>query len=167
VGREGRGTGPCRFAPTARTEPIACAIVAECHFSGHGCFMGARSFRALLPKRLRARVHHPEELRMGSPQYGQLVLDGEVLSGSLAIEATSLRWSGDGRRLAAQELVSWPDGPITRVVVFDVERRTRIAASPPRRGIANPVSFESDGLIYRRWHERVGNQELRLKLGSD
>jgi hypothetical protein len=53
------------------------------------------------------------------------------------------------------------------VVVFDVEQRTRIAASPPRRGIANPVSFELDGLIYRRWHERAGNQELRLTLDND
>ena len=129
--------------------------------------MGARSFRALLPRRLRARVHRPEELRMGSPQYGQLVLDGEPLGGSLAIEANSLLWSEDGRRLAAQELVSWPDDPITRVVVFDVERRTRIAGSPPRRGIANPVSFEPDVLIYRRWHERVGTQELRLKLDNE
>src|SRR5436190_2820694 len=86
----------------------------------HGCFMGTRSFRALLPRRLRARVHRPEELRMGSPQYGQLVLDGEPLGGSLAIEANSLLWSEDGGRLAAQELVSWPDGPITRVLVFDV-----------------------------------------------
>jgi hypothetical protein len=41
--------------------------------------------------------------------------------------------------------------------------------SPTRsgRGIANPVSFEPDGLIYRRWHERVGSQELRLKLDSE
>jgi hypothetical protein len=92
---------------------------------------------------------------------------GEPLSGSLAIEASSLLWSGDGRRLAAQELVSSPDALITRVVVFDVEQRTRIAASPPRRGIANPVSFELDGLIYRRWHERAGNQELRLTLDND
>jgi hypothetical protein len=52
-------------------------------------------------------------------------------------------------------------------VVFDVERRIRIAGSPPRRGIANPVSIEPDGLIYRRWHERVGSQELRLKLDSE
>jgi hypothetical protein len=104
---------------------------------------------------------------MGSPPYGQLVLDGKPLSGPSEIEVSSLLWSKDGGRLAAQELVSWPDAPITRVVVFDVELRTKIAASPPRRGIANPVSFEADGLIYRRWHERAGNQELRLKLESD
>jgi hypothetical protein len=98
---------------------------------------------------------------MGSPQYAQLVLDGEPLGGSLVL------WSEDGGRLAAQELVSWPDGPITRMVVFDVERRIRIAGSPPRRGIANPVSFDPDGLIHRRWHERVGSQELRLKLDTE
>jgi len=129
--------------------------------------MGSRSLRGLLPRRLRARVHHPEEIRMGSPQYGQLLLDGEPLSGPVEIEASSLLWSGDGARLAAQELVSWPDGPITRVVVFDVEQRTRIAASPSRRGIANPVSFEPNGVVYRRWHQRVGDQELRLRLDGD
>jgi hypothetical protein len=101
---------------------------------------------------------------MGSPQYGQLILDGEPVSGALEIEAGSLVSSSDGARLAAQELVSWPDAPITRVVVFDVAQRTRIAASPPRRGIANPVSFEPRALIYRRWHERAGDQELWLKL---
>jgi hypothetical protein len=106
-------------------------------------------------------------MRMGSPQYGRLILDGEPLSGSLEIEASSLLWSDDGGRLAAQELVGWPDGPVTRVVVFDVEQRTRIAASPPRRGIANPVRFGSNELVYHRWHERAGNQELRLKLDGD
>jgi hypothetical protein len=106
-------------------------------------------------------------MRMGRPQYGPLILDGEPVSGVLEIEAASLVWSSDGGRLAVQELVSWPDAPITRVVLFDVEQRTRIAASPPRRGIANPVSFEPRALIYRRWHERAGDQELRLKLDRD
>ena len=87
--------------------------------------MGGRSFRAFLPRRLRARVRQPEEMRTGRPQYGQPILDGEPVSGVLEIEAASLVWSSDGGRLAAQELVSWPDAPITRVVVFDVEQRTR------------------------------------------
>jgi pimeloyl-ACP methyl ester carboxylesterase len=129
--------------------------------------MGGRSFRAFLPRRLRVRVRRPVEIRMGSPQYGQLILDAEPVSRALEIEAGSLVWSSDGGRLAAQELVSWPDAPITRVVVFGVEQRTRIAASPPRRGIANPVSFEPRALIYRRRHERAGDQELRLKLDGD
>ena len=129
--------------------------------------MVGRLFAGLLPKRVRARVRDPEEVRMGSPQYGRLVLDGKPLGGPLKIEANSLVWSRDRARLAAQELVSWPDAPITRVVVFDVERRTRIAASPPRKGIANPVSFEPGLLVYRRSHERAASHELRLKFDSD
>ena len=101
----------------------------------------------------------------GSPQYGQLILDGGPVSGVHEIEAGSLVVS-DGGRLVGRSF-SWPDAPITRVVVFDVEQRTRTAASSPRRGISNPVSFEPRALIYRHWHERAGDQELRLKLDGD
>jgi hypothetical protein len=105
---------------------------------------------------------------MGSPQYGLLILDGEALSGSQEIEASSLVWSKDGDRLAAQALVDWADGPTTQVVVFDTERRRRIAASRPRRGIANPIGFEPGGvLLYRHWNHRTGDQERRLKLDSE
>ena len=55
---------------------------------------------------------------------------------------------------------------LTRVVVFDTEKRTRIAASRPRRGIANPVKFEGDELVYRHWNERTGDQEMRLQLSE-
>jgi hypothetical protein len=74
-----------------------------------GLFMGGRSFRAFLPKRLRAR--RPEEMRMGSPQYGQLILDGDPVSGALEIEAGSLVWSSDGwkaRRAGARFLARRP-----------------------------------------------------------
>src|SRR5215212_4815742 len=70
-------------------------------------------------------VQRPFEMRMGSPQYGRLILDGEALSGSQEIEASSLVWSEDGDRLAAQELVDWVDGPATQVAVFDTERRRK------------------------------------------
>jgi hypothetical protein len=53
------------------------------------------------------------------------------------------------------------------VVVFDTERRTLIGATPERRGLATPLRFEPGALVYRRWHERVGDQELRLSLDSD
>lgn len=96
---------------------------------------------------------------MGSPLYGRLALDGEVIAGSY--EADSLLWSAEGGRLAAQELVSWMDGPTTRVVVFDTERRTPIGASSPRRGLATPLRFEPGVLVYRRRHERVGDQEFQ------
>jgi hypothetical protein len=128
--------------------------------------MGFPLLRTRLPKRFRARVDRPLELRMGSPQYGRLLLDGKEINGLSSIEASSLLWSPDGRRLAAQELESWDDEPATRVVVLDVEQRVTIAASPSRRGLATPVSFERGALIYRRWNQRTGEQELRLTIDS-
>ena len=43
---------------------------------------------------------------MGSPQYGQLILDRKPTPWR-DIESESLTWSSDRRLLAAQELVSW------------------------------------------------------------
>jgi hypothetical protein len=104
----------------------------------------------------------------GQPSVRSLILDGEALSGSQEIEARSLVWSKDGDRLVAQALVDWADCPTTQVVVFDTERRRRIAASRPRRGIANPIGFEPGGvLLYRHWNQRTGDQERRLKLDSE
>jgi hypothetical protein len=106
-------------------------------------------------------------MRMGSPQYGRLILDGKAISRPVSVEARSLLWSDDGTRLAAQELVAWGDGPTTRVVVFDTEHQTEIASSPPRNGIGNPLRFERGALVYRHWHQGVGEQEMRLSLGCD
>jgi len=104
---------------------------------------------------------------MGSPQYGQLVLDGVPISGSLCIEAQSLLWSRDGRWLAAQELVSWHGDPTTRVVVFDTKRRKHSAASPPRVGLGNPTRFERGELLYRHWNQHAGERELSLDISGE
>jgi hypothetical protein len=85
-----------------------------------------------------------------------------VIAGSY--EAGSVLWSAEGACVAAQELVDWPDGPITRVVVFDTGRRTLVGASPARRGLVTPLRFEPGALVYRRWNKHGGNQELRLSL---
>jgi hypothetical protein len=100
---------------------------------------------------------------MGSPQYGRLVLDGEELAHAGSIESRSLLWSEDGKRLAAQELVPSQDDPKTRVVVFETSERTRIAASPPRRGFGFPIRFERGVLVYRHVHA-AGERELRLTV---
>src|SRR5437762_825654 len=114
--------------------------------------MSGRSLRAFLPRRLRARVRRPDEMRMRNPQYGQLVLDGEPLSGGLEIEADSLVWSTDGGRLAAQELVSWPDAPITRESWFST--LSSGPESPPllQDGALRTQSASSRGL----WSTAVG-----------
>jgi hypothetical protein len=101
---------------------------------------------------------------MGSPQYGRLLLDGEPVLGLDGVESESLVWSADGRLLAAQELVSGDDGPRTRVVVVDAERRVRVATSRATAGLSTPVRFENDELVYRHWHHRRGIRELRIAL---
>ena len=103
---------------------------------------------------------------MGSPQYGRLVLDGRAISRPLTIEPRSLLWSDDGTRLAAHELVSARDPFSTRVVVFDTRERSTIASSSPRAGIATPLRFEPGVLVYRHWHHRAGEQELRLTIDA-
>jgi hypothetical protein len=113
-------------------------------------------------RRHSARVKDPIAMRMGSPQYGQLILDGEPIASADAIEFDSLVWSTDRRLLAAQELVSWFDGPKTRVVVIDADQRRVAAASPPAGGLCTPVRLDGDALVYRHWHHRRGERELRL-----
>jgi hypothetical protein len=103
---------------------------------------------------------------MGSPQWGQLILDGCAISRPYSIEDRSLLWSDDRTRLAAQELVSARDPFSTRVVVFDTRDRIRIASSPPRAGIATPVRFEREVLVYRHWHHMAGEQEFRLTIDA-
>jgi hypothetical protein len=99
---------------------------------------------------------------MGSPQYGELIVDGDPIATD--IEHESLTWSDDRRLLAAQQLVSWGKGPRTRVLVIDAERRSELAASPPTSGLCDPIRFEEDVLVYRRWHHERGERELRLGL---
>jgi hypothetical protein len=103
---------------------------------------------------------------MGSPQYGRLILDGRAISRPHSIEARSRLWSDDGTRLAAQELVSSRDPFSTRVVVFDTREHSTIASSSPRAGIAEPLRFERDVLVYRHWHHLAGEHELRLSIDA-
>jgi hypothetical protein len=142
------------------------ASVGECPSTGHQDVVGTRWLRSLLPRRLRAYVRNPEEIQMGSPQYGRLILDGCAVSRPLSIEARSLLWSDDGTRLAAQELVSARERFSTRVVVFDTRERSTIASSSPRAGIADPLRFERDVLVYRRWHHTAGEHEFRLTIDA-
>jgi hypothetical protein len=115
-----------------------------------------------------AVVQDPHEMRMGSPQYGRLILDGkEFVTNQLqGIESDSLVWSDDGRLLAAQELDLSIPYPGTRVVVIDADRRIQIAVSKARKGLSNPIRFEGETLIYRHWQYGRDEQELRLELGA-
>jgi hypothetical protein len=101
---------------------------------------------------------------MGSPQYGRLMLDGEelVLNDPGTVESGSLVWSADGRFLAIQERDYSIPYPGTRVVVVDAGRRVEVGASEPAPGLCTPIRFDGHSLVYRHWHHRRGEHELRL-----
>jgi hypothetical protein len=101
---------------------------------------------------------------MGSPRYGALLVDGTPLPNVGRVEVESLLWSADGGMLAVQELVSWRDGPKTRVAVIDADQHALVAASRPANGLCTPVGFDDEALIYRHWHHTGGTSELRLAL---
>jgi hypothetical protein len=101
---------------------------------------------------------------MGGPQYGELILDGEPFARS--IEYESLTWSDDRRLLAAQQFVTDMDGPRTRIVVIDTDRRIELVNTPAVNGLCKPVRFDDDVLVYLHWHH-LGERELRLQLARE
>ena len=105
---------------------------------------------------------------MGSPTYGRLILDGEelVLTEPGTVESDSLVWSLDGRFLAVQERDYSIPYPGTRLVVVDADRRVEVGASEPRSGLSTPIRFDQYALVYRHWHHRHGEQELRLDFAA-
>jgi hypothetical protein len=114
-------------------------------------------------RRHSAHVENPEEIRMGSPRYGRLILDRKPTEFD-DIESESLLWSEDRRLLAAQELLAASTRPTTRVVVIDADSRKQIAASAPEKALCDPLRFEEGAVTYRVWTEH-GERELRLPLG--
>jgi hypothetical protein len=115
-----------------------------------------------------AFVEDPHEMRMGSPQYGRLIVDGEefIANEPAAVESDLLVWSDDGRLLAVQELDYSISYPGTRVVVIDPDRRVQVGASLERKGLSNPIRFDGETLVYRHWQYGLGEEELRLELGN-
>lgn len=94
-------------------------------------------------------VRDPHEMRMGSQQYGTLILDSEPLQVGSVDEASPI-WSADGRYLAVAVLESWQEHPVTQVVVIDADRRAQVASSNTVAGLLTPEQFVGRSLRYRQ-----------------
>jgi hypothetical protein len=73
-------------------------------------------------------VRDASEMRIGSPQYGRLILDGEPLEVG-SVEEGSPVWSPDGRYLGVGVLGGWNRDPVTRTLVIDADHRAVVARS--------------------------------------
>lgn len=104
-----------------------------------------------------AYVHNAHEMRMGSPQYGTLMVDGLPLDVGASVDDRSLLWSHDGRYLAATVLDHAISYPGTKVIVIDAETRAVAGSSEARSGLGSPVEFVGRSLEYRHWHHIDGD----------
>jgi hypothetical protein len=98
-----------------------------------------------------AYVRDAGEMRMGSPQYGTLVLDGTPLDVGGPVDEASLDWSQDGRYLAATVLDPANPYPWTKVIVVDAQARDVVGATEGGSGLYKPGEFLGRGLEYFRW----------------
>src|SRR6266568_3746911 len=104
-----------------------------------------------------AYVHDAGEIRMGSPQYGTLVLDGSPLDVGAPVDEAFLVWSHDGRYLAATVLDRSITYPGTKVIVIDAETRAVVGSSEALSGLGSPLEFVGRSLSYRHWHHIDGD----------
>jgi hypothetical protein len=104
-----------------------------------------------------AYVHDASEMRMGSPQYGTLMVDGSPLDVGAPVDEASLLWSHDGRYLAATVLDGSIAYPGTKVIVIDSETRTVIGSSQAQAGLGAPLEFVGRSLSYHHWHHIDGD----------
>jgi hypothetical protein len=102
-----------------------------------------------------AYVRNADEWAMGSEQYGSLMLDGSPLDVGSRVEDSSLRWSPDGRYLAAtvSDLVVNLDASGrrqvgTKMIVVDAESREVVVTSQEHSGHAYPIAFAGPSLFY-------------------
>jgi hypothetical protein len=94
-------------------------------------------------------VRGAAEMRMGSPQYGTLILDGAPIEVGRVDERSPV-WSPDGRYLGVAILESWNKDPVTGTLVIDAEDRAVVARSATAPGFLSPVRFVGRSLSYQQ-----------------
>ena len=96
-----------------------------------------------------ARLSYEGEIRFGPP-YFRLELNGKVLPGRLF--GKEVCWSDDSKYLAAEEWLTtdYQIGPITRVLLIDVETNRYSEFKVIEKGFAEDFRFARDTFIYRK-----------------
>jgi hypothetical protein len=111
-----------------------------------------------------AQLVHAGEVRFG-PAYHRLILNGVEIAGR--IFGKGLWWSGDSKLLAAEEWLTsdYERGPITRVLLFDLERHRASPLRTIEKGFPEAGIFEGTRFFYRRHHhhpERIVEVEVDI-----
>ncbi|WP_092212368.1 hypothetical protein [Desulfoluna spongiiphila] len=95
------------------------------------------------------------EIRFG-PAYFQLELNGQIISDKLF--GDKLFWSLDSKYLAVEEWLTTDSqkGPVTRLLLFDLENNKMSAFKIINKGFLRKVNFLNDRLIYIKEYAATG-----------
>jgi hypothetical protein len=106
--------------------------------------------------------HNYDEVRMGSPLFGQIEIRGSTFGILPGEFAEPLAFSPDSRFLAAAELAGTNPGPAGRVVVFDFQRGVSIIVHS-FTGLARGFTWEPDGVLsVTIWNHLAGEDTRRI-----
>jgi len=105
-----------------------------------------------------------QEIRMGSPLFGQLEIRGSTFGTVPGQFAEPLAFSPDSRFLAAAELVVTTPDPAGRVVVFDFQRGVPIIVHS-FSGLARRFTWGPDSVLtVTTWSHLAGEDIRRIWL---
>ncbi|TGL62022.1 hypothetical protein [Leptospira sarikeiensis] len=118
-------------------------------------------------KQHRYELIYIDEIRFGPPYYS-LKINGKLLRNRIFGEVA--KWSNDSRYLAVQEwlTIDYAEGPITRVMLFDMEANKYTTFKELEKGFVEKFRFINDQLIYLCDYNnrKRTNEEVRIELGS-
>jgi hypothetical protein len=114
----------------------------------------------------RAELTYLSEIRFG-PSYYKLELNGKELPNRIFGDA--YLWSADSRYFAVQEwmTINYQEGPITRVVLFDVVNGLCAYFKVVVKGFVQDFNFENGKLIYKKHYYADGKiVEVEVDVSS-
>ena len=116
--------------------------------------------------RHKVRLFYKGEIRFG-PSFFRLELDGKTLFGRVFGE--TFCWSDDSKYLAIQEWLTtdYQDGPITRVMLVDVETNRFSEFTAVEKGFVQSFRFVGNIFVYRKQHYVSGQvTEAEVEISS-
>jgi hypothetical protein len=106
-------------------------------------------------KKHQARLIYESEIRFG-PAYFKLEIDGMQIPSKLFGE--KLFWSPNSKYLAVEEWLTadYNEGPITRLLLLDLETKKASAFKQIHKGFLRNVEFLSEGIKYIKEYAATG-----------
>lgn len=114
----------------------------------------------------KALLKYEGEIRFG-PTYHRLFIDGKEIENR--IFGSEITWDSKSNLLATQEWLTcdYLEGPITRVALFDLNKRKISFLKPVEKGFVCQFTFVSSRLIFKKEFTSTGIiKEVEVNLNN-